>query len=321
MARVFLLPAFAAVFLGATAITPGRFNPWGTLIAVYFLRPASPAWSCSALADWVQRSSTAPRSCSRSPSRPGRGAAAARRPQTNERCRLHPRGPRSTTSSRTTTTSRSPTRAAGRHRHRRHLHRPRRSTTRAGASPCTRSTRRPTTRPSARLAASSSSRRDAASTPARIEGVLHGTTLATNAVLEHRGARTGLITTAGFRDVLHIGRHQRPEHYSVTLDIPWQTPPFAQRDYRSRSASGSRRRAARCSCRSTRTRVRGAARELGEASVEAIAICFLHAYLERAHERARARDRARGAAGRLRQHLGATSRRSSASSSASRRPR
>jgi ribose transport system permease protein len=33
----FLLPAFAAVFLGATAITPGRFNPWGSLIAIYFL--------------------------------------------------------------------------------------------------------------------------------------------------------------------------------------------------------------------------------------------------------------------------------------------
>ena len=55
-----------------------------------------------------------------------------------------------------------------------------------------------------------------------IDGVLHGTTVATNAVLEYRGASTGLVTTAGMRDVVHIGRHQRPEPYSIMQDIPWQ---------------------------------------------------------------------------------------------------
>ena len=51
--------------------------------------------------------------------------------------------------------------------------------------------------------------------PGALDGLLHGTTVATNAVLEHRGALTGMVTTAGFRDVLHIGRHQRPQQYSI----------------------------------------------------------------------------------------------------------
>ena len=45
--------------------------------------------------------------------------------------------------------------------------------------------------------------------PASVTYVLHGTTTATNAVLEGKGARTGMITNEGFRDIVHIGRHQR----------------------------------------------------------------------------------------------------------------
>ncbi|MGA0122677.1 MAG: ROK family protein [Gaiellales bacterium] len=68
--------------------------------------------------------------------------------------------------------------------------------------------------------------------PGQVTGVFHGTTVATNAVLEFDGARVGMITTRGFRDVPHIGRHQRPQHYSVVQDIPWQARPFAQRRHR-----------------------------------------------------------------------------------------
>ena len=46
------------------------------------------------------------------------------------------------------------------------------------------------------------------------------------------GAVAGMITTRGFRDVVHIGRHQRPQHYSVMQDIPWQARPFVQRRHR-----------------------------------------------------------------------------------------
>ena len=68
--------------------------------------------------------------------------------------------------------------------------------------------------------------------PSAISQIFHGTTTATNAVLEGRGARAGMITNEGFRDVLHIGRHQRPDHYSIMQEIPWQNRPLVKRRYR-----------------------------------------------------------------------------------------
>eukprot|EP01034_Spumella_vulgaris_P000154 gene154-216_t len=65
-----------------------------------------------------------------------------------------------------------------------------------------------------------------------IDTVFHGTTIATNAILEHDGAVTGMITTGGYRDILHIGRHQRPQHYSIMQDIPWQDRPLVKRRHR-----------------------------------------------------------------------------------------
>jgi N-methylhydantoinase A len=59
--------------------------------------------------------------------------------------------------------------------------------------------------------------------------IVHGTTVATNALLERRGARTGLITTEGFADVLAIGRQNRPELYSLR---PWKGEPLAPRAWR-----------------------------------------------------------------------------------------
>src|SRR5262249_11616806 len=62
--------------------------------------------------------------------------------------------------------------------------------------------------------------------------IFHGTTVATNAALQYRGARAGMITTRGFRDIVHIGRHQRPQHYSIQQGIPWQDRPLVQRRHR-----------------------------------------------------------------------------------------
>ena len=73
---------------------------------------------------------------------------------------------------------------------------------------------------------------DAGLAPGDVTGVFHGTTVATNAVLQHEGAVAGMITTRGFRDIVHIGRHQRPLHYSVLQDIPWQAQPFVRRRHR-----------------------------------------------------------------------------------------
>src|SRR4029078_12439655 len=65
-----------------------------------------------------------------------------------------------------------------------------------------------------------------------IDTVFHGTTIATHSVLEHDDAGTGMITTGGYRDILHIGRHQRPQHYSIMQDIPWQDRPLVRRRHR-----------------------------------------------------------------------------------------
>ena len=56
--------------------------------------------------------------------------------------------------------------------------------------------------------------------PADIREVIHGTTIATNAILERRGARTGLITTAGFRDLLEIGRLRLARLYDLDFERP-----------------------------------------------------------------------------------------------------
>src|SRR5258706_3951032 len=48
----------------------------------------------------------------------------------------------------------------------------------------------------------------------------HGTTVATNALIQHRGVRTGLVTTDGFRDLLEIGRQKRPDLYDIQADKP-----------------------------------------------------------------------------------------------------
>jgi N-methylhydantoinase A/oxoprolinase/acetone carboxylase beta subunit len=68
--------------------------------------------------------------------------------------------------------------------------------------------------------------------PTDIHHIYHGTTIATNALLEYKGARVGVVTTKGYRDILHIGRHQRPQHYSIQQEIPWQDRPLARRRHR-----------------------------------------------------------------------------------------
>jgi N-methylhydantoinase A len=121
--------------------------------------------------------------------------------------------------------------------------------------------------------------------PGDIGGVYHGTTVATNAVLTHEGAEAGMITNRGFRDVVHIGRHQRPEHYSIMLDIPWQARPFVKR--RHRKVVGGRivpPLGAEIEPLDEEG-VRRAARELREAGVDAVAVCFLFSYLNPEHER------------------------------------
>ena len=121
-----------------------------------------------------------------------------------------------------------------------------------------------------------------------IDYVFHGTTIATNAILEYRGAEAGLITTKGFRDIIHIGRHQRPQHYSIMQEIPWQNKPLVKRRFRKVVEERLVPPHGDVLMPLNEEEVRRAARELKESGVSSIAICFLFSYLNSAHE-----DRAR----------------------------
>ena len=117
-----------------------------------------------------------------------------------------------------------------------------------------------------------------------IDHVLHGTTIATNAVLEYKGAVTGLVTTEGYRDILHIGRHQRPQHYSIMQDVPWQDRPLVQRRHRKVVAERLTPPDGAVLTPLDEDAVRKAAQELRTDGVDAIAVCFLFAYINPMHE-------------------------------------
>ena len=127
--------------------------------------------------------------------------------------------------------------------------------------------------------------RQAKRRPDEVDAVFHGTTVATNAVLTHQGAVAGMITNSGFRDVVHIGRHQRPEHYSIMQDIPWQARPFVKRRHRKVVAGRLMPPLGAELEPLDEDGVRQAARELRDAGVQAVAICFLFSYLNPETER------------------------------------
>jgi N-methylhydantoinase A len=117
--------------------------------------------------------------------------------------------------------------------------------------------------------------------PQDVRAVIHGTTLATNALIERRGARTALLTTAGFRDALEIRREGRYDMYDLFIDPP---PPLVPRHLRREVPErllpdGSVLRPL------DEEAARRVIAEVAAAGVEAVAICLLHAYANPAHER------------------------------------
>jgi N-methylhydantoinase A/oxoprolinase/acetone carboxylase beta subunit len=107
-----------------------------------------------------------------------------------------------------------------------------------------------------------------------IHEVIHGSTVATNALLERKGARAALITTAGFEDVIHIGRQNRPELYNLT---PLLRSPIIPRSM----CFGVRERAyfdGTIAQRPSSAEIARLKTRLRRARVQSIAICFLHAY-------------------------------------------
>jgi N-methylhydantoinase A len=126
--------------------------------------------------------------------------------------------------------------------------------------------------------------RDNGIAPADIDYLLHGTTTATNAVLEHKGARAGMLTNEGFRDIIHIARHQRVEHYSIMQELPWQNRPLVKRRHRKVVKGRLGPPHGEELEPLDESGVIAAARLLKEEGVEAVAVCFLFSYLNPAHE-------------------------------------
>ncbi|MBV8934986.1 MAG: hydantoinase/oxoprolinase family protein [Alphaproteobacteria bacterium] len=110
----------------------------------------------------------------------------------------------------------------------------------------------------------------------------HGTTVATNALIQHRGTATGLITSTGFRDLLEIGRQKRPDLYDLQVDKP---PVLVERSLRC-EVPERLRHDGRVETALDEAAVRDAVQILRAARVEAVAICFLYSFLDAAHEAA-----------------------------------
>ncbi|MSP68131.1 MAG: hydantoinase/oxoprolinase family protein [Alphaproteobacteria bacterium] len=117
---------------------------------------------------------------------------------------------------------------------------------------------------------------------AEVGAIVHGTTLVTNAVITRRGARTGMLVTAGFRDILEIGTELRYDQFDLTQQFPEPLVPrmdrieIAERIY----FDGRVEQAPDLG------EVRAALGSLQERGVEAVAVCLLHAYANPAHEQA-----------------------------------
>jgi N-methylhydantoinase A len=108
----------------------------------------------------------------------------------------------------------------------------------------------------------------------------HGTTVATNSLIQHRGARVGLITTSGFRDLLEIGRQKRPSLYDMFAEKPKTLVPRHLRfEVAERLLHDGR-----VETPLDTDAVRFAARALRDQHVEAVAICFLYSFVNPVHE-------------------------------------
>jgi len=124
----------------------------------------------------------------------------------------------------------------------------------------------------------------AGESPAALDSVFHGTTIATNIVIEHNGATVGMLTTEGYRDILHIARHKKPLNFSNYQDLPWQRYPVVRRRYRLTVPERVTRDGS-VLVPLDEGRAREQVRKLKEAGVEAVSVCFLFSFVNDAHER------------------------------------
>lgn len=119
-------------------------------------------------------------------------------------------------------------------------------------------------------------------TPAQITQIIHGTTLATNALIERRGAKAALITTEGFRDVIEMRTESRFEQYDLNLTLPEPLLPRQMRFTVSERVNSK----GEVMVELDPEQVRDVALKIKEAGFESVAVGLIHSYLNPAHERA-----------------------------------
>ncbi|MEO9821898.1 MAG: hydantoinase/oxoprolinase family protein [Paracoccaceae bacterium] len=117
-------------------------------------------------------------------------------------------------------------------------------------------------------------------TPSQIDQIIHGTTLATNALIERRGAKTALITTEGFRDVIEMRTESRFEQYDLNLNLP---DPLLPRQMRF-TVAGRVDANGQILVDIDRTEVEAVVDQIAKAGFESVAVGLIHSYLNPTHE-------------------------------------
>lgn len=117
-----------------------------------------------------------------------------------------------------------------------------------------------------------------------VSTIVHGTTVATNISIEHNGAEVGMLTTKGFRDILHIGRHKRPHNFSLHFDAPWQSKPLVKRRHRIPISERILPPFGEVEVSLNEEEVRQAANKLKESGIKSVIVGFLFSFLNKDHE-------------------------------------
>jgi N-methylhydantoinase A len=120
--------------------------------------------------------------------------------------------------------------------------------------------------------------------PGQIDALFHGTTVATNIVIERDGAEVGMITTKGFRDILHMGRHKRPHNFSLQFDVPWQSAPLIKRRNRIAVTERLMPPTGVVETPLDEDEVARAAELFAKRGLEAVVIGFLYSFVNNDHE-------------------------------------
>jgi len=116
--------------------------------------------------------------------------------------------------------------------------------------------------------------------PSQIDQIIHGTTLATNALIERRGAKTALITTEGFRDVIEMRTESRFEQYDLNLNLP---DPLLPRHMRF-TVGGRVDANGAVLVDIDRAEIEAVVDKIAEAGFESVAVGLIHSYLNASHE-------------------------------------